>query len=347
MDDHSSPNPALARSTTIFINELLQLQTGEDFLVYSDQNSDLRVEHAIVAQAQQQGHRTELLKLDAAQPLIEQAADLAEHIRRGRFNAICELSDQYFYLTEAWPTASEMGARVYSIAGLDSESFIRCIGGVNHEQMFTLGMALRELLLISRNLEIRSAKGTHIHMKLGWNLLDRLMARILTRWRGNVDYPSGYRGGFLGGQLAFLGIPQTIEGTVVIDSFLWPPAEIGVLTEPIILKFKAGKLIQISGNSEKVDMLTRRFEDETASLEHVCFGFNPGARFTGKIVEAERVFGCLNIGFGSGLLHVDGVMRNPTVLLDGEVILDDGKFVKQELAAIERELLNKASAEAE
>ena len=160
-----------------------------------------------------------------------------------------------------------------------------------------------------------------------------------------MTYPSDYRGGFLCGQLAFRGIPHTIDGTAVIDGYLWPPTEVGVLSEPIVLTFKAGKLIGIDGDSEKAGMLARWFEDDTAFLEHVCFGFNPVARFDGQILEAKRVFGCLNIGVGSGPRHVDGVMLNPSVYLDGVLIQEDGRFVKQELAARADMLLRNATSD--
>jgi 2,5-dihydroxypyridine 5,6-dioxygenase len=339
-----SLDQVLAHSAGIFLNDLLQLRAGEDVLVYFDQNSDRRVAHAVAAQAEQQGHHVDLLELDATLPLAEQAAQLAEYIRCGRFKAICELSDYYFYLTEAWRAAYEIGARVYSIAGLDAESFIRCIGSVDQAQMFALGMALRKLLLTSRRFEVRSTSGTNIRMKFGWGLLDRLAAKIRRGPRAYMTHPSGYRGGFLGGQLAFRGIPHTIEGTAVIDGYLWPPPEIGVLDEPIVLTFKAGKLVEIGGSPEKAKLLTRWFENETPFLEHFCFGFNPGARFTGKLAEAERVFGCLNIGMGSGLSHVDGVMRNPSVYLNGNLILEGRKFITQELATLEGELLRSVRA---
>jgi len=42
---------------------------------------------------------------------------------------------------------------------------------------------------------------------------------------------------------------------------------------------------------------------------------------------------------GSGLNHVDVVMRAPSVYLDGNLILEGHKFVTQKLAALEGELL--------
>lgn len=347
--DHTTSPPAhddaLHASARVFLNDLLQLQPGEDVLIYTDQASDQRVAQAIRAQAVRQGHRAEILDLDAGTPLTEQAKHLATYIRRGRFRAICELSEQYFYLTEAWPAAHESGARAYSLAGLDAPAFIRCIGQVDHQRMFALGMALRERLLTSRRLEIRSANGTDISVKLGWGPADRLLAKIRRGPRAYMTYPSGYRGGFLGGQLAFRGIPHTIEGTAVVDAYVWPPKEIGPLQEPIVLEFRAGRLVDIGGNPDHAKLLTRWFDGVTVLIEHLCLGFNPGARFAGKIMEAERVFGCLSIGIGPGLRHSDGVIRHPSLYLDGTAIEENGAFVTQELATLARELLTCAGAD--
>lgn len=332
-------NQALARSAAVFLGELLQLKSGEDVLIFFDERSDRRVAEAIAQHARDQGHRVEFFEVDTALPLAERATRIAEHIRHGRFQVVCELTEQCFYLTEAWSAVYEVGARPYSIAGLDADAFIRCIGNANHKQMFALGMTLRELLLASRHLEIRSTQGTNLRMKLGWGILDRLAAKIRRGPRAFMTYPSGYQSGFSPGQLAFRGIPHTVEGTAMIDGFLWPPAEIGLLEEPIKLAFKTGQVIDIGGNPQKAKILAHWFEDETVLLEHVCFGFNPGARFTGKIVEAERVFGCLDFGLGAGLRHVEGVMRTPSVYLNGNLVLENGKFVTQELAALEGKLL--------
>ncbi|MDH3281846.1 MAG: hypothetical protein OEQ18_12075 [Gammaproteobacteria bacterium] len=331
-------NQALAQSAAVFLNDLLQLKSGEEILIYFDERSDRRVAEAIAQHAHGQSHRVEFFEVSATLPLSKRAAQIAEHIRRGHFQVVCELTEQCFYLTEAWSAVYEVGARPYCIAGFDADAFIRCIGSANQKQMFALGIALRALLLASRHLEIRSNQGTHLRMKLGWGILDRLAAKIRRGPRAFMTYPSGYQSGFSPGQLAFRGIPHTVEGTAVIDGYLWPPAEIGLLKDPIKLAFNAGKVIDIGGNPQKAKILAHWFGDEEVLLEHVCFGFNPGARFTGKIVEAERVFGCLVFGLGASLRHVEGVMRTPSVYLDGNLILENGKFVTQELASLEEKL---------
>jgi leucyl aminopeptidase (aminopeptidase T) len=70
---------------------------------------------------------------------------------------------------------------------------------------------------------------------------------------------------------------------------------------------------------------------------------------TGRIVEDERVFGCIEMGIGSqgaqimgktwsAASHTDGVVLNPTILLDGVTMEKDGIYQLQLLREVCREL---------
>ena len=85
-------------------------------------------------------------------------------------------------------------------------------------------------------------------------------------------------------------------------------------------------------------------------LAHVAFGVNPGAQFTGEILEDERVWGSTEWGIGSvpativpphgfpAPSHCDGICLNSSVWLDGNRVLDEGRFVEPHLAALARKL---------
>ena len=85
-------------------------------------------------------------------------------------------------------------------------------------------------------------------------------------------------------------------------------------------------------------------------LAHYSLGFNPGVtKATGRIVEDERVFGCMEFGIGSqgkmirgsywtAASHTDGVVAKPTIMIDGTVIEADGKYVDPELVEICRQM---------
>lgn len=334
----------LAESVGVFLGEVLRLRPGESLLVYLDQGSDHNIVSAIRACAEERGGRAEILMLNPELSLDDQARQLAETIRQGAFDAACELSEQYFYRTSGWKVAREAGTRIYSLAGLDAASFIRCVGRVNHNEMFRFGLELMKVLQKSRNIRFFTGKGTDIRMQLRLDTLQSLRARF---FRGPYSYilpPCGLldektRATFLGGQVAFRGIPRTIEGTAVIDGYLWPPSEIGRLDEPLIVKIEKGAVVDIGGCPESAKIVTHWFEGQTIPVEHLCIGFNPGARLSGRILEAERVFGCISIGMGQGLSHTDGVIMNPSLEADQNVIEENGSFVSAQLLSLERGLL--------
>lgn len=143
----------------------------------------------------------------------------------------------------------------------------------------------------------------------------------------------------MGGQLAFQGIPETIEGTAVIDGYLWPPKEIGHVDVPIVLNIKKGSVIEINGCPSKSKVLNRWFEGKTKEIQHFCIGFNPGAKLSGKIIEAERVSGYISVGIGRYPFHTDGIIKNPSILLNDEIMEQDGSFVHGQLSILERNLI--------
>lgn len=82
---------------------------------------------------------------------------------------------------------------------------------------------------------------------------------------------------------------DTIEGKIVFDGSITPP--IGLLKDPVTLFVEKGAIIEIDGGRESkaYENWLKGFNDPfMLQLAHVCYGFNPGARLTGNIVEDER-----------------------------------------------------------
>jgi leucyl aminopeptidase (aminopeptidase T) len=74
-------------------------------------------------------------------------------------------------------------------------------------------------------------------------------------------------------------------------------------------------------------------------MDHACYGFNPGVtRPSGRILEDERIFGCMQFGVGApecgSPAHTDGVVLNPSVWLDDGQIEEVGRYTHPELIAL-------------
>ena len=65
-------------------------------------------------------------------------------------------------------------------------------------------------------------------------------------------------------------------------------------------------------------------------------GLNRKAKITGLVLEDEKVYGTChvavgnNIGFGGSVdvpLHIDSVIRKPSLFLDGKCVMEKGKLL--------------------
>jgi leucyl aminopeptidase (aminopeptidase T) len=65
-------------------------------------------------------------------------------------------------------------------------------------------------------------------------------------------------------------------------------------------------------------------------------GTNYKAKLTGVILEDEKVMGTIHIALGDNISmggivsvpsHLDGLVKNPTVEVDGNIIMKNGKFI--------------------
>lgn len=326
-------------------NQLLKLKRGQRLLLYLDQGSDIALARAIQKGTQENGVFTEPFELDSTEELSEISIKLAHKIETGDFDIICELSEQYFYQTIAWKRAIQLGSKLYSLCGLNVDSFTRCVGEVDHDLMDSFGMALKAILTKAKTLHVVTDNGTDVRLQMKTNNpILRVIEKEKRKAGSYIGNPSSIltetnRATFMGGQLAFQGIAETISGTAVIDGYLWPPSKIGLLSDPIVLNVKRGRVIGITGGSLESQILNTWLEGKNKEIQHFCIGFNPGARLDGKILEAERVFGCLSVGIGRSPFHTDGIIKKPSIIVNHITIEHNGSFIDKDLSAFEERLL--------
>jgi hypothetical protein len=102
---------------------------------------------------------------------------------------------------------------------------------------------------------------------------------------------------------------------------MWPLTELGILRGRVALTIDKGYAIAVEGGGEALiyGRWLRDFSEPTAMLmDHACYDFNPGIiKASGRILEDERVFGCMQFGVGATELgspvHSDSVVLNPSV----------------------------------
>jgi leucyl aminopeptidase (aminopeptidase T) len=134
------------------------------------------------------------------------------------------------------------------------------------------------------------------------------------------------------------------EGTIVIDGVLgdYFCETYGVLEKtPLTLRIKDGRVIDATcDNKVLLDDLTEYMKkDENASrIGEFAIGTNIGLdKLVGNLLQDEKFPG-IHIAIGHGYpdktgsgwdseAHVDGILKNPTIVVDGRTIMEKGRFL--------------------
>jgi len=138
------------------------------------------------------------------------------------------------------------------------------------------------------------------------------------------------------GEVFICPLEESAEGTVFFDV---PTDYYGHKIVGITLEFKEGKIIRYDaeqGKKEFTDVLAAATGDKDKIAEF-AIGLNPKARFINDITVDEKVLGTIHIAIGdnkgsayggknNSSIHWDLIMTRPTVEVDGNIIMKDGKL---------------------
>ncbi|MGA9350236.1 MAG: hypothetical protein WBW48_15745 [Anaerolineae bacterium] len=332
----------LARGARTLIEDVMLTKPGEQVVITADTSTDWRVVEA-TAQAAYAAKATPTVVWYESRPgpVIEPPGPVAGAVRQA--DVWIEYAVAYLLHTEAYKRALEQGCRYICLTGMDVGMIVRTVAQVDYPKMIELSHVLGGLIAQADHVRVTSPAGTDLVAKMGGRKI---------RYSGKLADTPG-EPIMLGGQISWCPLEETIEGTLVFDGAVWPPKELGLLRSPIRLTLESGRVTRVEGSSEAKVLerwLASIGNPNICRLAHYSLGFNPGVtRCTGRIVEDERVFGCIEFGIGSqgaqigGLTwdaggHTDGIVLNPTIYLDGQAMEEEGRYVHPGVVAACREL---------
>jgi leucyl aminopeptidase (aminopeptidase T) len=252
----------------------------------------------------------------------EPPTEIAEQMARA--DVVFAATSTSLSVTQARVEASKRGARIASLPTITEEIFARAVP-VDYAELKRTGQWLANRLTAAASARVSSAAGTDIVLSLEW--------RSGRSDDGNLQ-ERGAMGNLPAGE-GFVSPLETVgDGTIVVDGSL---AGYGLLNEPVRVTVAAGRAVDADG--EAGEWLLRILDaggEHGRSLAELGIGTNPAAIVTGNVLEDEKVIGTAHIAFGTsaGLggvnvasVHIDGVLRRPTVELDGVRVVDDGRLL--------------------
>lgn len=324
------------------VEQIMLVKPGEDVVITADTSTDSRVVD-LTAQAVAAAGATPTVVWYETRPTsaMEPPGPVAAAIARA--DVWIEYALAYIMHSEAFREAMKNGARYANLTGMDVPMLVDTVGRVDFEGTMELGRALVGLLEKADDVRITTPAGTDLRARNGGRPIN-LRGKPAERPGETV---------MLAGQISWNPLEETQEGVLVFDGAVWPPNELGLLRSPIRMRVANGVVSEIDGGPDAHTF--RQWMESHADanmfrIAHWSLGFNPGVtKPTGRIVEDERVFGCVELGLGTkgawiggdpwvAAAHTDGSLLNPSIYLDGEAIELDGRYVHPDLVAICRRL---------
>jgi leucyl aminopeptidase (aminopeptidase T) len=226
--------------------------------------------------------------------------------------------------TAARKAASEAGVRIGTLPGVTEEMLIRLMSA-DLEEIRRRGWAIVSAMNEGSEVRITCAHGSDFRFGLG-NRLGIVDAGELSSRGAFGNLPCGE--GFIA------PVEGTGEGTLVVDGSI---AEVGLLDTPTSLTIRGGHLTDATGadGAALMELLTAHGEDGT-NVAELGIGTNEEAIMTGNILEDEKILGTAHVAFGASAaiggtvqvpVHLDCVVLEPTVEIDGEAVVGGGELL--------------------
>jgi leucyl aminopeptidase (aminopeptidase T) len=226
--------------------------------------------------------------------------------------------------TAARKAASEAGVRIATLPGVTEEMLARLMNG-DLDEMRRRGWAIVNAMNSGSQVRITDANGSDLRFSIEGR-------------EGIVDAgelsAKGAFGNLPCGEGFIAPVEGTAEGTLVVDGSI---AAIGLVESPVRLTIEEGHLVGATNNegAQLMELLTPHGPDGT-NVAELGIGTNEEAILTGNILEDEKIFGTAHVAFGASAgiggtvqvpVHLDVVVKEPTVEIDGEAILGGGELL--------------------
>jgi leucyl aminopeptidase (aminopeptidase T) len=312
----------LDRAVGVVVRDCLAVAPGEEVLVVCNPATE-ELGRALRAIAEGEGAEAVLALMAerdshaAEPPRAIAAAMLASDV-------VIAPTVQSLSHTAARKAASEAGARIATMPGVTDEMLARVMGA-DVAALRRRGEAICAALDAGAEARIRCANGSDL--RLG------LETRTSIVDAGDLSAASAF-GNLPCGEGFIAPLEGTGEGTLVVDGSI---AGVGRVPEPVALTVRGGHLTEATGTAgaELLELLTAHGEDGT-NVAELGIGTNEAAILTGNVLEDEKILGTAHVAFGASAaiggtvqvpVHLDCVVLEPTVEVDGETLVRDGELL--------------------
>jgi len=311
---------SLEKSAQVIVKTCMDIRKGEKVLVITD-SGRIGIGNAIYEEAKKITEAKLLEVPVGKQHGEEPSSEVAEEMKK--YDVIIIPTTKSLSHTNARRDANKAGARIATLPGATEDMIERCVD-INYEGLKKVHEKIKKELINSKEVRIVTELGTDI-----------VTSVVNTRGDAGLLHKKGDFGNLPAGEVDSGVKEGKTDGIIVVDASF---GGIGKLKNHIVLEVKNGYVVSISGEdeAEKLNGLLGVAGKNAYKIAEFGIGTNPKAIITGNILEDEKVLGTAHFAVGNDMtyggnndvpIHLDGIIKNPTIYIDGKKIMEKGKLL--------------------
>ena len=306
------------KQTEIILNKCLKVKKNESVLIITDEKRR-EIGQSIFLNAKKIAKEAKIIEIPIPRVSgIEPPENVAKEMLN--YDVVIAPTTHSITHTNASKNAAKNGARVATMPGI-TEKIMNDSMLADYDKVEKLTLEVLKKVKNSKKAEITTKRGTNISFSL-----------VGREWFGDTGKINEI-GNLPAGEVFISPLEGTSNGKIVIDSFrddddVYAPEG----TEIIV---KNGEAADVSDKNSKITKLFKEIEYGT-NLAEFGIGTNYKAKIIGNILQDEKALGTCHIAFGSNFsmggkikagMHLDLIIKNPTITIDGKVLMKSGKLI--------------------
>jgi len=314
----------LDKACRIAISDCMATKKKEKILVVADEKTNI-IGKALYNNAFNLGYETLYVELkswetDGQEP-PEYIADLMK-----KFNVVLLPTWKSLTHTKARREASAVGVRVATFPGITKEVMIRGLSA-DYKKIAELTLRMKKVFDKTNDVHITAPNGTDISLSI--------KGRKAIASKG-LFYKKGEGGNLPTGETFIAPVEGTANGIFVVDGSMTGVGVIG--KTPIKIVVEKGLATKITGGAKAKKLLAMldAHVKKARNIAELGIGANDKVKLSGNLLEDEKVLGTVHLALGNNItmggkvsvpIHLDGVIKKPSVWFDGKIVMKNGKLL--------------------
>jgi aminopeptidase len=306
--------------------EYLGVEPGEGFVLVTDSGTSPEIAEAVLTVAFERGADATHVRIAERERSGEEPPPAAAAAMAAADVCLC-IAARSIYHTRAKGEAQRAGTRGCFNAPARLGAWTAGAMTADFSAIRAVAEQMAERLRGADRVRVTSPAGTDVTVSVG--------GREPRGWYSGIVRGPGEISAFPGGEVSFPPLEGTASGTIVFERVM---TDLGRLERPLTITVEDGLAVDFAGDAaaERLRALVADIPGAT-NIAELGIGLNEMARIGDDITETKKRLGTAHFALGDNAggyggvvecpLHIDGMLFDVTVAIDGEDVVRDGTLL--------------------